>query len=197
MYRYLVLGLSIVLAASACGPRKYSKGKYVDPGQVELLSDKFIETDLQKIAEEITASLLEDPLIANTTEPPVVMISLFTNGTDEHIDMLSLTNKIRAILAGSKKMRFVNEQARDILAEEYEYQESGFVDPALAKARGRQWGVDYLITGHISSIRQPVGRKEIVYYKTTMDLTELETNYLAWTDEVELKKTFRKRHVGR
>lgn len=193
--RIVILSLGLVLVA--CGPRMYSKGKYGDPTQEELLSDKFVESDLQRIAEDVTESLLGDPILKEVSQSPVAMISLFTNGTDEHIDMVSLTNKIRTLLAQSRKIRFINERLRDVLAEEYDYQESGFVDPNLAKERGRQWGADYLITGHISSIRQPVGKREIVYYKTTLELTDLETNYLAWTDEVELKKTFKKRHVGR
>ena len=186
--------LLIATIAISCGPRRYSKGKYVDPTAQDLLSDKFVETDLQQIADGLTASLLADPLVQNSA--PVLMISLFTNATDEHIDMLSLTNKIRTQLAQSKKVRFINERIRDQLAEEYIYEESGLVDPEKAKQSGHQLGVDYLITGHLASIRQPQGRREIVYYKTTMELTNLESGELAWTDEVELKKVFRKRHVG-
>jgi uncharacterized protein (TIGR02722 family) len=181
----------------ACGGRQYTRGKYVDPEAENLLSDKFVESDLQKIARDLSGSLLHDPSVKDASKAPVVMVSLFTNGTDEHIDMQSLTNKIRTELAQSKKVSFINERLRETLAEEYDYEESGFVDPALAKKRGHQWGVDYLVSGHVASIRQPVGKREVVYYKTTMELTNLETGAIAWTDEVEIKKTFKKHYVGK
>lgn len=195
--KIVVMIILAVTVMASCGPRRYSKGKYVDPEQTTLRSDQFVETDLQHIAEGLTESLLKDSLIRQASQSPLLMVSLFTNATDEHIDMLSLTNKIRTELAQSKKVRFINERMRDQLAEEYIYEESGMVDPEKAKQSGHQLGVDYLLSGHISSIRQPVGRQEIVYYKTTMELTNLETGELAWTDEVELKKVFRKRYIGR
>ena len=194
---FLMVALLPGLVLIGCGPRQYSKGKYVEPDRVDLLSDKFVESDLQQMADELSAALLADSAVIGSGQPPLLMVSLFSNATDEHIDVLSLTNKIRANLAKSKKLRFINERLRGELAEEYMYEENGLVDPALAKQSGRQLGVDYLLSGHISSIRQPVGRREIVYYKTTMELTNLETGELAWTDEVEIKKTFKKRHVGR
>lgn len=184
----------LTVSITHCGPRRYSHGKYVDPSRPDLLSDRFVETDLQKIANDLSVSLLESSAAKGR---PVVMMSLFTNATDEHIDMISLTNKVRTELLQSKKLRFINERLRDELAKEYDYENSGFVDPALAKSKGRQLGADYLVSGHISSIRQPVGRREIVYYKTTMELTNLETGEIAWSDEVEIKKAFRKHHVGR
>lgn len=186
----------VVLILAACGPRQYSKGKYINPEQTELLSDKFIESDMQKIARDLSQSLLKSS-VAESNPKPAILMSLFTNATDEHIDMISLSEKIKTEIFKGKKFRLLNELLRDRVAKEYEYHDSGFVSPETAKKKGSQIGADYLISGHLSSIRQPVGRREIVYYKTTLELTHLSTGEIVWTDEVELKKTFRKRHVGR
>jgi hypothetical protein len=185
-----------VFAMSGCATKKvYTKGKYIDPDEIILLSDKFVEADLQIIADRLSNSLLSSNVVADRDRKPAIIISLFTNGTDEHIDVLSLTNKIRTDLIKSGRFKFLNERLRREIAKEYEYQSSGYVDPETAKQKGRQIGADWMVSGHIASIRQPVGKKEIVYYKVTMEVTDIETSEIAWTDEVEVKKQFQRKRV--
>ncbi|HPW45898.1 MAG TPA: penicillin-binding protein activator LpoB [bacterium] len=198
MKRYLstIIVITSLFMVASCGSKSvYTKGKYINPEEVKLLSDKFVEADLQMIADTLTNSLLSSDLVAEQSKKPSIIISLFTNGTDEHIDILSLTNNIRTDLMKSKQFRFLNERLRKKMAEEYEYQASGYVDPETAKMKGKQIGADWLISGHISSIRQPVGKDEIVYYKTTLEVTDLETSEILWADEVELKKAFKRKKV--
>lgn len=192
----LVGVLSCVLMSVSCGTKKvYTKGKYVSPERVDLLSDKFVESDLQIIADRLSESLINDPIVLEYKGKPAIIQSLFTNATDEHIDILSLTNKIRHNLMQSHRFRFLNKRLRKNLAEEYEYQMSGYVSPETAKAKGRQIGADWLISGHITAIKQPVGKREIVYYKTTLEVTDLETSEILWEDEVEIKKQFKRRRI--
>jgi uncharacterized protein (TIGR02722 family) len=192
----LILALLCTYPLYSCGSKKvYTKGKYVEPEEVNLLSDKFVESDLQTIADTLANSLLQSDLLSSQSGQPAVIISLFTNATDEHIDILSLTNMIRTKLVKSKRFVFLNERLREEMAKEYEYQTSGYVNPETAKLKGWQIGADWLISGHITSIRQPVGKKEIVYYKTTMEVTDLTTSAILWADEIELKKAFKRKRV--
>lgn len=194
---FFLFGLLVVLVSSiSCGStRVYSRGSYVDAERVDLLSDKFVESDLQTIADQLSRSFLNSPLLGRQSGKPAIIISLFTNATDEHIDLLSLTNKIRTKLIQSDRFTFLNERLRAQMAEEYEYQQSGFVSEESAKNKGHQLGADWLISGHISSIKQPVGREEIIYYKTTLEVTKLETSEMLWADEVEIKKSFHKKRI--
>jgi len=191
-----IIAIAAVFISFGCAKKSvYTKGKYIDPDEVHLLSDKFVEADLQIIADELARSLLNSELMASQDRKPAIIISLFTNATDEHIDILSLTNKIRTDLIKTGEFRFLNERLRKALAKEYEYQASGYVNPETAKMKGRQIGADWLISGHISAIKQPVGKREIVYYKTTLEVTDLETSEILWADEVELKKAFKRKRV--
>jgi uncharacterized protein (TIGR02722 family) len=192
----LVAVATLAFLSFGCAQKKvYTKGKYIDPDEVYLLSDKFVEADLQLIAERLTENLLASALMGEQDKKPAIIISLFTNGTDEHIDILSLTNMIRTNLHKSGEFVFLNERLRKAIAKEYEYQGSGYVNPETAKMKGRQIGADWMISGHISSIKQPVGMKEIVYYKTTMEITDIETSEILWTEEIEIKKKFKKKRV--
>ncbi|MBU4483936.1 penicillin-binding protein activator LpoB [bacterium] len=195
MKKVTILLTLLALVVSACGTKTYTKGKYVDPDEVYLLSDKFVESDLQMIAEQLSESLLSSDMLGSQSKKPAIIISLFTNSTDEHIDILSLTNKMRVKLLKSNRFVFLNERLRKEMAKEYEYQSSGYVNPETAKQKGKQIGADWLISGHITSIRQPVGKKEIVYYKTTLEVTDLETSAIMWADEVEVKKAFKSKRV--
>lgn len=191
----ITLILLAFVLSSSCG-RQYAKGKYINPDEVILRSDKFVESDLQQIAEKISSSISTSSEVTGHAGKLVTMMSLFVNDTDEHIDMKSLSDKSRTLLFKSGKFTFVNEGLRSAVKEEVEYQESEWVDPKTAKKRGRQLGADYLLSGTLSSIKQPVGRQEIVYYKMTFSLTDLEKNMILWTDDLEIKKHFRKRFTG-
>lgn len=187
-----VLLIAMSLGLAHCG-RQYAKGEYVDPNMIVLRSDKFVEADLQQIAQRLSESLLAS---AATGGRPAVILSAMTNETDEHIDMNALTDKIQVLLGKSGKVQLINAKMRPAVAEEYNYEASGFVDPATAKQKGKQLGAQYLISGRIAAIKQPVGRQEYVYYKAMLEMTNITTNVIAWTDDVEIKKHFRKKFTG-
>jgi uncharacterized protein (TIGR02722 family) len=180
----------------SCGNRRFTEGKYDDPNKVILLDDKFNENDMQLISNKLVASLGEFIDKSDIKKRPVVMVGRVRNGTSEHIDVKSLTDKVRTQLVKSGKFRFASKEARAELAEEYNYEASGYMDPKTQKHKGKQTGIDYLITGDIASNVQEVGKRKVVYYKVTLNLIDLETNIIEWTDEREIRKRYKKRSVG-
>jgi uncharacterized protein (TIGR02722 family) len=188
--------LAAAALAAACGPRAYSHGAYEDPNTIELLSDQFNENDLQLIAKKMTGSLLGAPAVQAMTGQPVLVVGRVRNKTSEHIDTESLADKVRVELQRAGRFAFTDQAAREQIAAEYDYQQSGMVAKDTAKGPGGQVGADYILTGQIASIVQEVGADKVVYYKMTMQLTNLRTGLITWTDEKELRKKFRKRSVG-
>lgn len=191
----LTCGL-LVLSVSGCGPKAFTKGDYDDPSRVELLDDKFNEADMQQMARTTIRSMAACAYVANAPKPPVVIVERVQNRTEEHIDTVSLTDKIRTALINSGKMRFINKEERGTLSNEYDYNSSGNVDNPTQKRRGKQLGADYILSGDISTNVQEVGNDKFVYYKLTMNLTNLETSTIDCTDEKEIRKKFRKRSIG-
>lgn len=192
----VILGV-VALAVVACtGPRAFTRGTYEDPNAIEMLSDKFNENDLQLIAKKMVTSLTTSPQFAQIKGRPIVVIGKFKNSTSEHIDMRSLADKVQVQVSQSNKFAFQDKEARKELAEEYEYQGSGYVKGSEAKGPGSQASADYVLTGEISSMVQEVGADKIVYYKMTMKLNNLKTGIIDWTDEKELRKKFEKQGVS-
>ena len=191
-----ISAVTLALASGCAGPRAFTRGTYGDPKTIALLDDRFNENDMQLIAKKMTSSLLETSKVVQNDGQPVLMVGKMRNRTTEHIDMNALSDKIRTALIQSGKFRFVDTLSRRDIAEEYEYHQSGYVDPAQAKAPGSQTGSDFLLTGTLTSNIQQVGKDKLVYYKATFQLTDLVTSEIIWTDEKEIRKAYKKRSIG-
>ncbi len=187
---------SLVLVAGCGGPKAFTKGEYDDPTRVELLDDKFNEADMQQMADTVIKAMVACDYVAKAPKPPVVMVEKVQNRTEEHIDTVSMTDKIRTALIKSGKIRFVNKQERGTLDEEYEYHNSGAVTGPTAKKRGKQIGADYILSGAMATNVQQVGNDKFIYYKLTMNLTNMDTSTIDCVEEREIRKKYRKRSVG-
>src|SRR5690606_25590027 len=128
--------------------------------------------------------------------PPIVMVTKLQNKTDEHIDTQSIMDMVRVELSRTGRVAFVDKEARDDVKEEYEYQSSGMVAEETKKGPGGQIGADYIVNGRLDSMVQQVGKDKTVYYKLTLNLTNLKTNIISWSDHKQLRKKYRKRSVG-
>lgn len=192
----VVIGAALAWLAAGCGPKAFTKGEYDDPTRVALLDDKFNESDLQQMADTIVQAVVSCDSIVQAGQKPVVAVEKVQNRTEEHIDMVSLTDKIRTALIKSRKVRFINKEERATLEDEYQYNESGNVSSATQKKRGKQVGADYILSGSMATNVQEVGNDKLIYYKLTMNLTNLESSTIDCTEEREIRKKYRKRSVG-
>ncbi|MFH1276784.1 MAG: penicillin-binding protein activator LpoB [Candidatus Eisenbacteria bacterium] len=183
----------LVFAFNGCG--KSIEMERLDPTTDLQYDTKWSHVDNQIVADEMVESLLNAPWIAEFTalnpgERPVVIVDEVVNGTAEHIDVKALTDMIRTKLVKSQRVRFLNKEARDAILEEYKYQASGAVDPSRAVRTGRQEGAMYILTGDLSSISSTLDKKRVVTYKTTLNLTNLQSAIIEWTDDTEIVKRF-------
>lgn len=198
MKRLNLLGavcLSLFLAG--CGGKAFVKGDYDENvNDTNLLTDKWSESDMQRAVKELVASAVGHPSIAGAKRPPVVMVTRLQNKTSEHIDTQSITDMFTVELMNSGKVSFIDKAAREDIAEEYDYQDSGMVSKESQKTKGGQTGADFILNGRLDSIVQEAGKDKTVYYKMTMILTNLKTGVMVWTNHKQLRKQFKKKRVG-
>lgn len=181
--------------ATSCGPKAFIKGQYDDPERENLLTDQWSETDMQKSVKEMVTSLVAHPKVASATKPPIIMVTKLQNKTSEHIDTQSIMDMVRVELSQSGKVSFVDKEAREDLDAEYEYQNSGRVG-GNKSGPGQQVGADYILNGRMDSIVQEVGKDKTIYYKVTLNMTDLKTNLVVWTNQKQLRKTYKKKTIG-
>lgn len=189
------LGVSSLVLSSCGGPKAFTKGEYDDPTRVELLDDRFNEADMQQMADTVVKAIVACDYVRNAKTPPVTIVERVQNRTEEHIDMVSMTDKIRTALIKSGKVRFVNKPERETLEEEYKYNEGGSVSGPSQKKRGKQIGADYILSGALATNVQQVGDDKFIYYKLTMNLTNMETSVIDCTEEREVRKYFERKRI--
>ncbi len=192
----LIPSALILLIQTGCGPKVYTKGEYDDPNRVELLDDKFNEADMQKMAQTVVNGVVSCPDIKRLKRTPVIIVEKVENRTEEHIDMLSITSKIRTALIKTRKVKFINRKLRKQLNDEYDYNKGGNVAKKYQKFRGKQIGADYILNGELSTNIQEVGGRKLIYYKLTANLTNLETSVIDCVEEKEIRKIYNKRRIG-
>lgn len=180
----------------SCGPKAFVKGDYDDAERQNLMNDEWSETDMQNAARDLVNSLIQHPAIANAKVPPVLMITQLQNKTSEHIDTQNIMDMVRVELMKTGKMTFIDKEAREDISGEYDYQNSGMVNNETKKGPGGQIGSDFLLNGRLDSIVQEVGKDKTVYYKVTLNLTNLKTSVITWSDYKQIRKIFKKKSVG-
>lgn len=190
------VGLAITLVA---GCAQKSVVRYGDATAVETTDINFGSTDLQKVAGEMTDSLLLSPVVGTLTQNkrPIMFVERLKNKTSEHIDTESITDSISTKLLRSGKFRFVDMTRVEAAREQIKFQQdSGMVDTNKAMQFGKQVGAEYMLYGNLSSIVKSNKDKSDVYYKFTLRLMDLESGLVEWADETEIRKTKVKASVG-
>ena len=117
--------------------------RYGDATAVETTDINFGSTDLQKVAAEMTDSLLVSPVVGTLTANtrPVIFVESIKNKTSEHIDTESITDSISTKLLRSGKFRFVDMGRVASVREQLQFQQGGgMVDPSKAIQFGQQVG---------------------------------------------------------
>lgn len=172
---------------------------YQDATAIETTTIDFGSTDLQEIANKMVDSLITFPPIVEITNNrrPVVFVDSIKNKTLEHIDTESITDTIRTRLIRSGKFRFVDMAKVSTIQEQLAHQrESGMVDPTTAVKMGKQIGAEFMLYGNFSSIVKKNDSYKDVYYKFTLNLMNVQTGILEWSDEKQIRKVEKKKVIG-
>lgn len=190
-----VLGACVL---TSCSPVS-QKVSYGDAGAAQALSTDFGSSDLQQIASSLVDSLVIFPPIVEITASrrPVIQIDQIKNKTRQHIDTEGITDSIKSKLLRTGKFRFTDRGTDDAVIEEVRWQqESGLYKKSSQQQFGGHIGSEYLLTGKIMEIAQRSGRLEDVYYKFTLELRNLSTGIIEWSDEKEIRKMSERSLVG-
>ena len=197
MRRYVFATVALAVGLAACGgPRAFTEGQYGDPEEIAMLDDKWNQNDMQIVAKKMISSMEVWVAAQAQDEKPVVIVEMPRNKTTEHIDMQALYDHVKTVLVQSGQFTFLDKAARREIAQEYEYQESGYVRADEAQGPSNQRGADFLLGGVITSTVQQVGKNKVVYYKATFELTDISTTEIVWTDQKEITKHFKKKSIG-
>jgi len=120
---------------------------------------------------------------------PVLDIFPVKNNTSQHLDMKSFQDSLRSALLKTRMFRFVDRatSGNDITIMN-EQALGGLTDQSKAVAMGQQSAAQMTITGELSEMKNREGRVTDAYYKFSLQLKDLKSGELVWTDEQEIRK---------
>lgn len=198
-FKLTLTGLFAATSLLLSGCANKAVVSYGDAQAVETVDINFGSTDLQKIATEMTNSLLASPVVGTLTanNRPVVFVEKVRNKTSEHIDTESITDSISTQLLQSGKFRFVDMGRVEAVRKQLNFQNNDpLVNPSTAVAFGQQIGARYMLYGNLSSIVKSNQDTADVYYKFTMRLMDMQSGLIEWADETQIRKTRTRDTIG-
>ena len=159
----------------------------VDPGLVGNTGTGHDATDLNLIAEKMTQSLLELPLL---TGRPTLAIAQVKNKTGEYIDTNNILNTIQTQVLKSGKVRFVRSTAElgGAVDQLSTTNSSGLYDKKTAPKMGKMLAAKYTLEGEFTSIVSSHARVKDVFYKFTLKMIDTESGVIEWVDEKQIRK---------
>ena len=183
------LALLVIFLVSCGQNREVTR---IDPKTQTDLSGRWNDTDARLVAEEMIKDCLSRPWLERFNEKnqkrPTVIVGLIQNNTHEHIDPNVFTREMEKQFINTGTVRVVQGgEFRERIREERADQQK-YATPETQAQWGRELGADYMMTGVISSIVDSYDDEKVVFYKTNLELTDLETNEKVWLGDKEIKK---------
>ncbi|OZI36181.1 penicillin-binding protein activator LpoB [Bordetella genomosp. 1] len=191
----IALVLGAMLALAGCQTTQPTVGSsdvsYGDTKAVETVTNEFGSTDLQMIAESMTGSLLESPVLDGR---PTLTLAPVLNKTSEYIDTKSIMNTIQTRLVKSGKVRFTRsmDEMQSGVEELQRQNQSGLYKNQGRAKMGNMSGARFMLEGEITSIVKRGRDVKDVYYKITLKLYDVAEGTIEWQDEKEIRKTSRR-----
>lgn len=191
---------TVAVLGSGCAAFRAST-KTVDVKDEVHFDENFDYSDLRKITEGLAGDLLGSDFAREQEAKPVMMVAGVQNRTSEYVDTKNLTDRFRTILFKSKQFRFVNAARRDDLLKEQGYQAAHATPQSMAKV-GQQLGARYMMSGSLTEMKKTsprqvrVSTQKLNYYKLTMEVTDLSSGELIWTEEQEFARQASKPLIG-
>jgi uncharacterized protein (TIGR02722 family) len=170
------------------------KSAYVDPNTVDEKGAQFGDTDMKLMAEEMVSDLMQAPFLERVEKPASISIVGIANKTSEFVNTDDIADKIMVALirSGSGVFEFVDRSMLEETMREFELGSSGVVSTAEATKLGRAAGVNFLMTGSLSSITKIDRKEDQRFYRLSVRLVDVERNTVAWVQEKEVRKVAKK-----
>ena len=113
----------------------------------------------------------------------------------EHIDTSILSKRFQNVIINDGTLEFVADanQREELRAEKNDQAENAY---ETAKSIGNETAADFMLQGTVSTIIDTAGRQQVRTYQVDMQLIDLETNRIVWSEQNnDIKKYIKKSAV--
>ena len=166
---------------------------------VKDLSGYWNDNDVNLVCTSLIDSCIKSKRVANfkasTGRTPVVIIGTIKNKSVERIDTSILSKRFQNAIINDGTLEFVADasQREELRAEKYDQAENAY---ETAKSIGNETAADFMLQGSVTTIVDTAGRQQVRTYQVDMQLVDLETNKIIWSDQNnDIKKYIKKSAV--
>ena len=194
-HRMNLLAGILLIALAGCQTTSPTTGNgdvsYGDAKAVETVTTDLGSTDIQMIAEKMTQSLIQLPIVQGLIKKKQPLVaSPVQNKTSEYFDTALITDTIRTQLQKNGVRYAVDTSNMQNQTDELTRQtQTGLYDKSKSVKIGKMQGAKYRLDGSVSSIIKKNSSTKDVYYKVNLSLTEIETGISEWSEEKEIRKS--------
>ena len=194
-HRINLLAGILLIALAGCQTTSPTTGNgdvsYGDAKAVETVTTDLGSTDIQMIAEKMTQSLIQHPIVQDLIKKKQPLVaSPVQNKTSEYFDTALITDTIRTQLQKNGVRYAVDGANMQNQTDELRRQtQTGLYDKSKSVKTGKMQGAKYRLDGSVSSIIKKNSSTKDVYYKVNLSLTEIETGISEWSEEKEIRKS--------
>lgn len=185
--KFVLLTVSLAMLASGCQSITARETQLDRKAMTAALEPQDVRRTVEKMVDSM---LVDQEFIAEIGgNRPVLDISGIKNRSSMHLDMASITSSIRTKLLRSRRFRFMDKStAAEDLQMMNDQALNGMTDPTKAVRAGQQSAAQMYLYGELTEMRQHVNGVTDRYYKFTLNLKDLRTGELVWSDEQEIRK---------
>ena len=155
--------------------------------------------DVRRTVEKMVDSMLADQDFITEIggRRPVLDITGIKNRSTMHLDMASITDSIRTKLVRSRKFRFMD---RTTAADDLQFMNdqalNGLTDAKKVVRAGQQSAAQMYLYGALTEMRDRTNGVTDRYFKFTLNLKDLSSGEIVWTDEQEIRKEQTNNRLG-
>lgn len=152
------------------------------------LSGRWNDVDAKNVAadmiEKATSETWAETFKAKNNRNPIVKLgNVVVSANGETISTAIFLKEMRKVFIKSGKVDVKDDatQGRTELADQAAYAEKG-------KEMSKELAPDYLLKGSIDVQNDQAGRESVKYYVVTLELTDVQSGKIIWTDDTKIRK---------
>lgn len=190
-----VSALALVLVSAGCATTHARETQLDMKAKTAALEPQ----DVRRTVEKMVDSMLADQEFINEIggKKPVLDMTGIKNKSTMHIDMGSITSSIRTKLIRSRKFRFMDHStSSNDLQFMNDQALNGLTDQSKAIRAGQQSAAQMFLYGELSEMRSQIDGITDRYFKFTLNLKDLKSGELIWSDEQEIRKEMKTSVMG-
>ena len=187
----LIASALLMVSCASTTVKRYSADE-----NVKDLSGYWNDNDVNQVCTTLIDSCIKSKRVAEFEKKngraPVVIIGTIKNKTIERIDTSILSKRFQNAIINDGTLEFVADanQREELRAEKYDQAENAY---ETAKSIGNELAADFMLQGSVTTIVDTVDREQVRTYQVDMQLIDLETNKIIWSDQNNDIKKYIKR----